>query len=196
MSPLGVTRGRGRRALEDEPGRSVPGPGTDPLERIRRAKSRTARSPKAVPQDPRGAGSRAAGQTPPGARRPFIVGRSGEGGTEARTMPGRTWATLTPPDVSRKDQAAQGQTRPWVRSYHARAVARAEGPLTARGSVGSVPVGSARSSGLSVPWCRAGPPGAQGARRRNGCSLRVSHTAAGHFGAVTSLTCRHFRAGS
>ncbi len=57
--------------------------------------------------------------------------------------------------------AAQGPKWPWARLHHARVVARAEGSLTARESVGSVPVGPARASGLSEPWCRIDPPGAQ-----------------------------------
>ena len=36
-----------------------------------------------------------------------------------------------------------------------------EGPLTARESVGSVPVGPTRASGLSAPWCRIDPHGAR-----------------------------------
>jgi hypothetical protein len=53
-------------------------------------------------QDPRGARPRSAEQTPHGPRWPFIVARSGEGVTEARTTPGRTWAVPTPQDASRK----------------------------------------------------------------------------------------------
>jgi hypothetical protein len=89
--------------------------------------------------------TRAAGQTPPGNPRPFIVGRAGEGGTEAGTQPGRTWATPTPWDASRRGQWRRARRRPWARSHHAWAVPRVEGPLTARGSVGSVPVGPGKN---------------------------------------------------
>jgi hypothetical protein len=62
-------------------------------------------------QDPRGARPRAAGQTPPGTRRLFIVVRSGEGGTEAGTTPGRTWATPTqaPHESSRTGRRRMAQ---------------------------------------------------------------------------------------
>jgi hypothetical protein len=79
-----------------------PAPGTDSPERNRRRQASDCRSPKVAPPDPRGARPRAAAQAPPGPRRPFIVGRSGEGGTEAGTKPGRTRATLPPQDASRK----------------------------------------------------------------------------------------------
>jgi hypothetical protein len=75
--------------------------------------------------------------------------------------------------------AKQGQIRPWARLYHARAVARVEGPLTANESVGSVPVGPGRASHLSGPWCRANPPGARGPNLQQVTTLQLSATVSG-----------------
>jgi hypothetical protein len=77
-----------------------PVPGTDPPERNRRAKSRTADPPKVAPQDPRGARPGRRDRLPRNTPT-FIVGRAGEGGTEAGKGPGLTWATPTPRDASR-----------------------------------------------------------------------------------------------
>jgi hypothetical protein len=143
-------------------------PGTDPPERNHQAKSRTARSPKAAPagpvQDPRGARPRSAEQTPHGPRRPFIVGRFGEGVTEARTTPGRTWAMPTPQDASRKGRwrrarsgLGHGPTTPGP-SPGWRAWQPADCPRVSRKSTGRA--GSCKR-GFSKPWCRSDPPGAQ-----------------------------------
>ena len=142
-------------------------PGTDRPERIRRGKSRTARTRKVAPQAPAGRrpGQCAAGQTPSGSRQPALrvgPGKTGlergrcQAGPEPRGLPG----TLPGRAAAQGRHGLGGRRRPWAR------------PTTPGEPPGGGPAGrswasrectgrAGRASGLSAPWGPVDPPGEQ-----------------------------------